>query len=185
MRYILNVVVSWLVTILPIYIPTVHAQFETKSTPETAINLADFLLPQAPILSEIQSGKSHQIEQEEAETIRVNAAKTAQNAQIKQKKIEQYDSSAIKLEAREIIRFYWDSDDEWGAFERIINVESGWNPNALNKTSGACGLPQALPCSKIKDKSTSGQIHWAIEYIIERYRTPSDAWTFWQKNYWY
>lgn len=61
----------------------------------------------------------------------------------------------------------------------LINLwdrESNWNPNAVNKSSGACGIPQALPCNKIKNQQGSNdwkaQIRWGINYINYRYKTP-------------
>lgn len=79
----------------------------------------------------------------------------------------------------------WSGDDQWQAFKSVAMRESGFNPNALNKSSGACGIPQALPCSKIKDKSISGQIDWMINYIKSRYGTPQEAWAHSQNKGWY
>lgn len=74
---------------------------------------------------------------------------------------------------------------EFKAFDAIVHKESTWNPEAVNPSSGACGLPQALPCSKIKDKSPEGQVKWMIDYIADRYGTPSNAWRIWQTQGWY
>lgn len=76
-------------------------------------------------------------------------------------------------------------DSQWPALEALWNRESGWNPNALNRRSGACGIPQALPCSKISDHSTQGQILWGLGYIKSRYGTPTQAWRFWLSHGWY
>lgn len=76
-------------------------------------------------------------------------------------------------------------DSQWPALEALWNRESGWNPNALNRRSGACGIPQALPCSKISDHSVQGQIMWGLGYIKSRYGTPSQAWRFWLSHGWY
>lgn len=74
---------------------------------------------------------------------------------------------------------------EWPAMRNIWMRESGFNPNARNPHSGACGIPQALPCGKIPDMSTTGQIEWGLGYIKSRYGTPSNAWAFWQAHHWY
>lgn len=71
------------------------------------------------------------------------------------------------------------------AFDALVTRESGWNPDAVNKNSGACGLPQALPCSKIQDRSVQGQIEWMVSYIANRYGTPANAWAIWQQQHWY
>ena len=39
-------------------------------------------------------------------------------------------------------------ESEWGYVDLLVTRESGWNPNAVNKSSGACGLGQQLPCGK-------------------------------------
>jgi hypothetical protein len=73
----------------------------------------------------------------------------------------------------------------WSALYNLWSRESGWRPWARNSTSGACGIPQALPCSKIHDMSTPGQIEWGLNYIANRYGNPSNAWRFWQSHRWY
>jgi len=67
----------------------------------------------------------------------------------------------------------------WDALYSLWMKESGWNPNSVNNGSGACGIPQAYPCSKITDKSAAGQIKWGLDYIKGRYGTPSAAWAHW------
>ena len=74
---------------------------------------------------------------------------------------------------------------------KIVNHESGWNANAVNKSSGSCGLPQALPCSKMASAGSDyrtnykTQLKWLMGYIKGRYKSPSNAWNFWQKHHWY
>ena len=84
----------------------------------------------------------------------------------------------------------WSSSD----YEATVNIlikESGINPNSVNKSSGACGLFQAHPCKKaIKqypDYMTNykSQVKWGLNYIKGRYKTPSNAWEFWQQHKWY
>jgi hypothetical protein len=70
--------------------------------------------------------------------------------------------------------------NEWSALEQLWHNESGWNPNAVNSSSGACGIPQALPCTKIPNpQSTESQIDWGLAYIKNRYGSPSKALAFW------
>lgn len=81
--------------------------------------------------------------------------------------------------------------DHWESFDFIVTKESTWNPNARNAYSGACGLGQALPCSKMAsygaDYATNGsiQINWTIDYIKSRYGTPNGAKAFWNSHHWY
>lgn len=67
--------------------------------------------------------------------------------------------------------------------------ESGWNPNSVNKSSGACGIPQALPCNKIAKQQGSNdwkaQIRWGINYINYRYKKPCSAWNHFKNKHWY
>jgi len=68
--------------------------------------------------------------------------------------------------------------------------ESGWRVTAAN-ASGAYGIPQALPGSKMAtagpnwQTNATTQIKWGLGYIKGRYGTPCGAWSFWQANGWY
>lgn len=77
----------------------------------------------------------------------------------------------------------------WGALEELIMHESGWNPYSVNSSSGACGIGQALPCSKMDCEKWDYecQINWVADYIENRYETPTAAWAFWneQSPHWY
>jgi hypothetical protein len=63
--------------------------------------------------------------------------------------------------------------------------ESGFDPYAVNPSSGACGLFQALPCSKLGGMELSNQVAWGISYVANRYGMPSNAWSFWKVRHWY
>lgn len=82
-------------------------------------------------------------------------------------------------------------DDQFTSLVNLWNRESGWNPNAHNKSSGAHGIPQALPASKMAsfgaDYYTNGetQIRWGLSYIKNRYGTPNQAWAWFQSHNWY
>lgn len=74
---------------------------------------------------------------------------------------------------------------------KIWNRESSWNAKAYNKRSGACGIPQAKPCSKMrsfgKDYKTNCkvQINWGLSYIKKKYKTPTKAYAHVKKTGWY
>lgn len=80
-------------------------------------------------------------------------------------------------------------DTQMSCLISLWNRESGWNPNLVNKSSGACGIPQAHPCNKIEKQQGSNtwqdQIRWGINYITARYKTPCDAWGHFQNKGWY
>jgi hypothetical protein len=81
--------------------------------------------------------------------------------------------------------------DQWTAFNNIVMAESKWNVAATNPSSGAYGIPQALPGSKMASaganwqSSAATQIAWMIGYIKSRYGTPVNAWNFHLANGWY
>ena len=76
-------------------------------------------------------------------------------------------------------------------FSEIISHESGWNVHAVNPSSGAYGLPQALPGSKMASSGSDWrddadtQIRWALRYMDSRYGSPCSAWSFWEDHHWY
>lgn len=79
----------------------------------------------------------------------------------------------------------------YDALHSLIQQESGWNPWAINSRSGAYGLGQALPASKMIDYGTDWQnnpdtqLRWLMGYIKARYGTPNNAWNFWLQHRWY
>ncbi|MER5860813.1 transglycosylase SLT domain-containing protein [Streptomyces sp. NPDC059688] len=80
---------------------------------------------------------------------------------------------------------------QFNAFSKIVEHESGWNPSATNSSSGAYGLVQALPGSKMASAGAdwktnpATQIKWGLDYMKSRYGSPAQAWSFWQANGWY
>jgi hypothetical protein len=90
--------------------------------------------------------------------------------------------------------FGWGSGSEWDALVRLWTNESGWDwliPNYQG--SGAYGIPQALPASKMSSAGAdwktnpATQIRWGLNYIKQRYGSPSRALAFWmrQNPHWY
>jgi hypothetical protein len=94
--------------------------------------------------------------------------------------------------ARELMasQYGW-GDDQFGCLVAVWNYESGWNVYASNPSSGAYGIPQALPGSKMAtagdDWQTSArtQIIWGLGYIAGRYGTPCGAWAHIEATGWY
>ena len=76
-------------------------------------------------------------------------------------------------------------EDYWVNFNKLVVAESNWNPQARNKTSGAYGIPQALPASKIAGLDAYGQIDWMINYVKDRYGDPNTCWQFHLEHGWY
>jgi hypothetical protein len=74
------------------------------------------------------------------------------------------------------------SERQWRCLDRLWNRESRWNHLARNPGSGAYGIPQAKPGSKMSSAGTdwrtsaATQIRWGLGYIGRRYHTPCAAW---------
>lgn len=90
-----------------------------------------------------------------------------------------------------VLNTYGWSEYDFECLVKLWNRESGWNPNSHNSSSGAHGIPQALPASKMasegSDYYTNGntQIRWGLKYIKGRYGSPSNAWSHFQSKGWY
>jgi hypothetical protein len=81
--------------------------------------------------------------------------------------------------------------DQFPCLNKLWNKESGWNHKAYNSGSGAFGIPQALPGSKMASAGSdwktnpATQIKWGLSYIKGRYGTPCKAWAHSQDVGWY
>ena len=76
---------------------------------------------------------------------------------------------------------------EWWAVDWLVTRESSWNPNAVNPNGGACGLIQALPCSKLGPNWSDPVValKWQYNYVNQRYGGYAQAVSFWKANNWY
>ena len=89
-----------------------------------------------------------------------------------------------------VINSYGWSENDFTSLVSLWNRESGWNPHAGN-SSGAYGIPQALPGSKMAaygdDYLDNGetQIKWGLNYIKTTYGSPSAAWAHFVRSGWY
>jgi len=79
------------------------------------------------------------------------------------------------------------SELDWGYVDFIISKESNWNPNSINRSSGACGLAQALPCGKVPGSPLDpvDNLSWANNYATKRYGSWEKAYNFWLVNKWW
>jgi hypothetical protein len=89
---------------------------------------------------------------------------------------------AARETAREMLpTFGWDTDDEYTCLVALWHAESGWSWSATNRSSGAYGIPQALPGWKMASAGSdwltnpATQIAWGLGYIDERYGSPCAA----------
>ena len=83
------------------------------------------------------------------------------------------------------------SASQFSCLQPLWNAESGWNASASNPSSGAYGIPQALPGSKMASAgpdwqtSAATQIRWGLGYIRSVYGSPCAAWSHEQADGWY
>ncbi|MFC7548235.1 lytic transglycosylase domain-containing protein [Plantactinospora sp. GCM10030261] len=81
--------------------------------------------------------------------------------------------------------------DQMPCLDKLWDKESGWNHKASNPSSGAYGIPQALPGSKMGSvaddwrTNPATQITWGLGYIKGRYGNPCGAWAHSQDVGWY
>ena len=98
--------------------------------------------------------------------------------------------------ARAVAKEIAQSKYGWGSFQfaclnKLWTKESNWRYKARNKSSGAHGIPQALPATKMESIGTDWrtnpvtQISWGLRYIEVRYETPCKAYKKFQRSNWY
>lgn len=96
-----------------------------------------------------------------------------------------------KAIARSMVASEGWGDSQFRCLENLWQKESGWNHQAQNSSSGAYGIPQALPGSKMSSHGSdwrsnpATQISWGLDYISGRYGTPCGAWGHSQSAGWY
>jgi hypothetical protein len=105
-----------------------------------------------------------------------------------QQSLSAQDPQAI---ADALLSSYGWSSSEMSCLVPLWMDESGWRVNAENVSSGAYGIPQSLPGSKMATAGSDWrtnpvtQIKWGLGYIQERYGSPCGAWGFKQGHGWY
>jgi hypothetical protein len=98
---------------------------------------------------------------------------------------------AKKVAKAILIDEYGFAEKEYKCLNQLWTQESNWNYKSRNKKSGAHGIPQALPASKMNVVSTDWrtnpvtQIRWGLRYISIRYETPCKAWAKHKRSNWY
>jgi len=82
---------------------------------------------------------------------------------------------------------------QFSCLDALWQHESDWDPTAENPSSGAFGIAQALPAAKMASaghdwkSNPLTQVKWGLDYIVGRYGTACNAWSFWLRHYphWY
>jgi hypothetical protein len=83
------------------------------------------------------------------------------------------------------------SAQQWSCLSQLWQQESKFQTTVRNGRSGAYGIPQALPASRMASAGADWrtnpvtQIQWGLRYISSRYGTPCTAWSHWKRDRWY
>jgi hypothetical protein len=133
--------------------------------------------------AELAAARQAQKEQQQQQQQQAQAAKSASAPATPS-------GSPQQIAAAMLGSFGW-SSDQFGCLQSLWNAESGWNPSASNPISGAYGIPQALPGSKMASAGAdwqtnpATQIKWGLGYIQSVYGSPCAAWSHEQSAGWY
>jgi hypothetical protein len=125
---------------------------------------------------------------EQAAAARKAAAAKAQAAQ--QTAVTTPSGSPEQIAQQMLSKYGW-SQSQFSCLQPLWFHESGWNPSAENPSSGAYGIPQALPGSQMASAGAdwrtnpATQIRWGLNYIQGRYGSPCGAWAHEQSDNWY
>jgi hypothetical protein len=127
------------------------------------------------------------------EAARVARAKERQALEAKKKALIANAQKDPRAAARVLMADYGFDESQWSCLDNLWIGESGWRYTAENASSGAYGIPQSLPASKMAsvgaDYRTNPvtQIKWGLQYIKSSYGTPCGAWGAWQSRspHWY
>lgn len=101
------------------------------------------------------------------------------------------DRAAAKAYAASVLPAYGWGSDQFRCLDLLWTRESGWRANAYNASSGAYGIPQSLPGSKMASAgadwrtNAATQIDWGLSYISARYGSPCGAWAHSEAYNWY
>ncbi len=135
-----------------------------------------------------------QVRRKEAAAKKAAAAKAAKRAAaVKAAKRLAFAQADPKSLARQVMGEYGFSAGQWGCLDQLWIGESNWNYRASNASSGAYGIPQSLPGSKMASiagdwqTNPETQIRWGLNYIKQSYGSPCGALSMWQARYphWY
>jgi hypothetical protein len=170
----------------------------TQATQQTDLAAADsarFVAERASLTTTSNAVQAKQLAAERARAAalaqarREAAARAAREAQ--RKAIIANARSNPRAVARLMLADYGWSDSQWGCLDSLWTRESNWSYRAQNASSGAYGIPQSLPGTKMASVAADWQtnpvtqITWGLRYIKNVYGSPCSAWAHSQATGWY
>jgi hypothetical protein len=126
-----------------------------------------------------------------AAAVKAAKARAAANAAVKARKASVTPSGSPRQVAQRMLSQYGWSSSQFSCLNPLWEHESGWSLTAQNPSSGAYGIPQALPGSQMAtaggdwQTNAATQIKWGLTYIQGRYGSPCGAWAHEQSAGWY
>lgn len=160
----------------------IHQQFVPNESPEMDLVYAG--VPVEAKLDEEEARKQREAEEakQKAEEAAKKAAQSSQPSAAAE--VPRYTGGGSPAEWMAAAGI---AEADWGYVDFIVSKESGWNPNAVNASSGASGLVQALPCGKVPGSCFDpvDNLRWANGYAVGRYGSWGAAYAFWTANHWW
>lgn len=144
----------------------------------------------------IEAEKKAEEERKKQEAIKIAQSKkvTTRGSTSSRQETEKATGSKAEYQAYAkdlCLNIYGWSENDFNCLVKLWNRESNWNPLAKNKSSGAYGICQSLPASKMASEGSDyltnykTQIRWGCKYIKNRYGAPANAWSHSQQKGWY
>ena len=166
--------------------------FESKETVNTNINKTVSTKDLMASFQNIEAKRKAEAKAKALKEAKEKAEKEEKEAQKAIKLGKTIPKSELQRYAHSLVinKYGW-SESDFSGLVKLWNRESGWNPHSHNKYTGAHGIPQALPGSKMasagSDYYNNGktQIRWGLKYIKNKYGTAGKAWAFFVNNGWY
>ena len=133
---------------------------------------------------------AQQAAQQQAAQQQATQQQAAQQTTAQQPAASAPSGSPQQIAEQMLSQFGW-SSSQFSCLQPLWALESGWNIYASNPSSGAYGIPQALPGSKMASagpdwqSNAATQIRWGLTYIQGRYGSPCGAWAHEEADNWY
>jgi len=169
-----------------------RAQQQAAQRAATQAARGQALLKRAQLKKQIEARNKARRKAQRAAAARAEAAAARVRRVARAKAVaSRSDSADPKALARLMLAHRGWGSGQFSCLNALWNRESGWNLHASNPSSGAYGIPQALPGSKMATagpdwrNSASTQIRWGLDYIADRYGTPCGAWGHSEATGWY
>ncbi len=162
---------------------------------QAAVSRGQERVPLQPEVTDPQALAKARAADARALELRAQRAQDAAEAREKAAEARRKKAELASRDPKDIARtllgtFGW-GDDQFSCLDAVWTQESGWRVDAANPSSGAFGIPQALPGSKMASAGSdwqtnpATQIKWGLGYIKDRYGSPCGAQSFKAGHGWY